>query len=305
MLVLNWNGRPFLQECLSSLKEQDYEGFETVLVDNGSTDGSADYVRDAFPRVRIFSLPENLGFCGANNKAIQESLSRGIKYVLLLNNDTFVAPRFVREIIKAAEDDPEVAVVCPKIFWARRPNVFWYAGADLNLWLGRARHRGYNQEDHGQFDSRTVITLATGCAMLVRCSAIAEVGMLNEDLWAYAEDLEWGLRFQQAGYKLRFAPTARVWHYDGSTNVVAGSQAIRLYYSTRNLLHIGMKYCRWWQVPTFLLGFLIFHLAFFFALRLMRSDYPALVALYAGVRDALRGSMQRYRGAVFQPTGPS
>lgn len=293
VLVLNWNGRSFLQECLDSLCRQDYKDFEIVLIDNGSTDDSVEYVQSAFPRVRIFRLKQNLGFCGANNLAIQDALSRGSTYVLLLNNDTVIAPNVVGEMMKVIESDPHIAVVCPKIYFARDRNVLWYAGADFSLWTARAKHRGYKRQDDGRFDGQVSITAATGCAMLIRCAAIAEVGMFNESLWAYAEDVEWCIRFRRAGYRLRFAPTAHVWHYDGGANVVAGSQAIRQYYTTRNLLYLGWKYARWWQMPSYAVGFTVTHVLFFILLRLWRSDYEALRALVRGIWDASRGSMYR------------
>lgn len=293
VLVLNWNGKQFLAECLGSLRRQVCTDFETVLVDNGSEDGSVEYVRATFPEVRVFALPQNLGFCVANNMAMQDALSRGADFVLFVNNDTFVAPNFVQEMMKAIHDEPQVAVVCPKIYLAHQPRRLWYAGGDFSLWTARARLRGYNREDHGQFDGLTSITMATGCAMLVRGSASQRVGGFNETLWAYAEDLELSIRFRLAGYEQRFAPNAHMWHLDGGTNVVRGSQAIRQYYSTRNLLYLGRMYARWWQLPTYLLGFTVFEVVFYSLLRLFRADYPAFKAIYRGLWDALRGTMNR------------
>jgi hypothetical protein len=291
VIVLNFNGRGFLADCLDSLNRQTFSNFETVVVDNGSSDGSVALVHERYPRVQVLALDKNYGFSIAYNVALQRTISQGTEYALLLNNDTFVAPNFVEEMLETIENDCMVGAVCPKIYFADQPNAFWYAGGDFSLWTARARHRGWRKTDSGQFDDQREITLATGCAMLVRCSALREVGLLDEQLWAYLEDVEWSVRFLKKGYRLAFASKARLWHCDGGTWVRllgAGSQFKRQYLSTRNMILLARKHVRWWQLPTYCGGFLVNHLAFYTALRLWRRDFKALLAIYRGLWHGLR-----------------
>jgi GT2 family glycosyltransferase len=126
--------------------------------------------------------------------------------------------------------------------------------------------------------------------MLVRCSALHDVGLLDEQFWAYAEDLDWSLRSLQRGYRLMLAPKARIWHHDGATSVkLMGlrSQAIRQFFSARNMVFVARKHVHWWQMPTHAVGFMISHIAFYTALRLWRRDFRALSAIYKGVSHGL------------------
>jgi GT2 family glycosyltransferase len=291
VIVLNFNGMHLLPACLDSLAAQSGADIDTVVIDNASTDGSADLVAKKYPWVRFIALEENSGFSIANNVAMREALERGSDYVLLLNNDTFAAPDFVSQMLTIIESDSKIAVASPKIFFAHRPDRLWYAGGDFSLWTGATSHRGWKEIDRGQFDHVQEVSQATGCAMLVRCSAMHDVGLLDEQFWIYAEDLDWSVRFVKKGYRIAFAPDAHLWHLDGATNVKslgAGSQAVRQFLSTRNMIFVMRKHVRWWQLPTYVLGFMWHHIAFYTALRLWRQDFRALWAIYRGIAQGLR-----------------
>jgi GT2 family glycosyltransferase len=291
VIVLNFNGRDFLVDCLDSLNRQSFSNFETVVVDNGSSDGSITLVRERYPQVQVLALDKNYGFSIANNVALQRTLAQGTEYALLLNNDTVVSPNFVEEMVEVLEGDFMVGAACPKIYFVNQPETFWYAGGDFSLWTARARHRGWRKTDIGQFDDQHAITLATGCALIVRCGALRQVGLLDEQLWAYLEDVEWSVRFLEKGYRIAFASKACVWHHDGGTSVRllgAGSQVRRQYLSTRNMILLARKHARWWQLPSYCGGFFVNHIAFYTALRLWRRDFKALLAIYQGLWDGLR-----------------
>jgi GT2 family glycosyltransferase len=291
VIVLTCNGRELLRACLESLGRQTFTDFETVVIDNGSTDGSLEMLAQDFPAARAIGLPENRGFSIANNVALRDALARGFEFVMLLNNDTIAGPDAVGELLAAIGADERVAAVCPKIYFAAQPDLLWYAGADFSLWTARLVQIGWKRKDVGQFDHRLRVSVATGCAVLLRASALKDVGLLDETLWAYLEDVEWSIRFLRSGYSLRLAPRAHVRHHDGATWVgalCAGSQAKRQYYSTRNMILIGWKHARWWQMPTYLSGVLLNELAFYTALRVFRRDYRALWAIYRGVGAAIK-----------------
>lgn len=293
-VILNWNSHEMTAECIRSLLAMDAQNLEILLVDNGSSDGSAEILSRAFPQITVQRQESNLGFAAGCNVGIRHALAHRAEYILLLNNDTLVSRDFIREMLAAAECDPRIAAVCPKIYFADQPHLLWYAGADFSLWTGTPKHRGWKQIDRGQFDDYREITQATGCAMLVRCSALRAVGLLDEQFWAYAEDLDWSVRFLKSGYLLTFAPKAHLWHYDGATSVKSmgsGSQAIRQFFSTRNMVLVARKHLRWWQIPSYILGFGITHILLYTGLRLWRCDFPALLAIYRGLAQGLRAPL--------------
>jgi len=257
-----------------------------LLVDNDSRDGSVDYVRQNFPEVMILSLRDNWGFCAGNNRGIQQALEMGFESILLLNNDTTLAADCVEQMHRVLDSDPAIAAVCPKIYFAGERNRLWYAGAEFSLWTSLSRYLGWKQQDVGQHDQIRPVSQGTGCAMLVRRSVIEKVGVLNPSYWAYVEDLEWSVRFLQYGFRVMYAPAARVWHEDGGAFVSAGSQDRRQYFTTRNLLYLCRQHVRWFQLPSFLLGFLIFHVMYYGGLRLVRKDYRAFLAMLRGIADS-------------------
>ena len=296
VIILNWNNHKMTSECVRSVLAVDAMNFKIIVVDNGSSDGSPQILAQEFPQMTVLPQETNLGFAAGCNVGVRHALAEGAEYVLLLNNDTFVARDFLSEMLTIMETDPKIGAVSPKVYFVHPPDKIWYAGADFSLWTGTVRHRGWKEIDHGQFDHLKEITRATGCAMLVRCSALGDVGLLDEQFWAYAEDLDWSLRFLKQGYRLIYAPRARLWHYDGATSVKSmgrGSEALRQFLGTRNMVFIARKHLRWWHVPTHLLAFAFNHLAFYTALRLWRRDFPALVALYRGLSQGLRSSLKR------------
>ena len=294
VVILNWNSREMTADCIRSLRTTTGPDFKILIVDNGSTDGSAENLAQEFPEITVLPQGRNLGFAAGCNVGMRYALAHAADYVLLLNNDTVVASDLICEMLAAIKGDPGIAVVCPKIYFAEQPETLWYAGADSSLWTGTAKHRGWKEHDRGQYDHHQEITQATGCAMLVRCNVLPEVGLLDEQFWAYAEDLDWSVRFLKRGYRLAFSPKARVWHRCGATAVksmCAGSQAIRQFLSTRNLVFVGRKHLRWWQAPTCILGFMFSHIAFYIALRLWQHDFQALWAIFRGLGQGLRASL--------------
>ncbi len=297
IIIPNWNGRQMTAECIRSLLAMDYTNFAILVVDNGSTDGSIEMLRREFPRVTVLPQSRNLGFAAACNVGIRHALRDHIEYVLLLNNDTFVASDVLREMLVVIQSNARIAAVCPKMYFAERPQILWYAGADFSLWSGTPKHRGWKALDRGQFDHRQEITQATGCAMLVRCSALREVGLFDEQLWAYVEDLEWSVRARKKGYCLAFAPKARLWHHDGATAVKSlgsGSQSVRQFLSTRNMIFLARKHLSWWHVPSYALGFVLNHIVFYTALRMWQRDFNAVRAIYQGLAEGLHTSLDSH-----------
>ncbi len=213
VVVINWNGLADTSECLESLRGIAYPSYQTIVVDNGSSGDDVRLLRERFgEQIRIIASPDNLGFAGGANLAIRETINRGDDYVLLLNNDMTVDSRFLDELVRAAEERPDAAALCPKIYFREQPTVICSTGGRVNAWAGIARQVGRGEEDRGQYERVAVRDYADGAAMLIRRQALDRVGLLDEEYFAYWEETDWCARAAEAGYKCYYVPSARVWH---------------------------------------------------------------------------------------------
>jgi GT2 family glycosyltransferase len=236
-VVLNWNGGDDTLAALESLV-----GVDTVCVDNGSDDGSPDAVAARFPSVELIRTGVNLGFSGGNNVGIRRALARGADWVLLLNNDAVADPGLPAALAAAAAERPDAGVLACKVFFADPPDVLMYAGGRVNLRLGYwGRQDGFGQRDDGRFDTLRDVDRATGAAMAVSRAAIERAGLLDESLFAYAEDTEWCLRLREAGFGVVFVPDAKVWHV-GSASTGGMRSPTSIYYDTRNMIAVAERH---------------------------------------------------------------
>ncbi len=235
IVVLNWNGRADTLACLGSLARLDYLAHGVVVVDNGSTDDSVAAVRASYPQVTLIETGENLGYVGGNNVGLEHARAMRADYALLLNNDTEVAPDFLRLLVEAAEANPATGIVGPTIYYFDRPDVIWSAGGAIDWGRGRTSMIGLDEVDQGQF-GHTVrpVDFVTGCALLIKMSVVEQVGMLDPRFFAYYEEAEWCVRASQAGFKILHVPQAKIWHKISPDAREASPQVH--YYMTRNRL---------------------------------------------------------------------
>ena len=215
IVVLNWNGledtRALLQ-TLRACRAPDGWRLATLVVDNGSRDGSAGTLGAEFPEIRVLALAENRRFAGGNNAGIQDALGRGADAVMLLNNDTEADPALCERLLLALEQDPAAGAAAPLIYFAPPSPVIWYAGGQCVPALGWTAHRGLRRRDDGRFRSVERTGYLTGCCLVATRAAWQRVGLLDERYYIYAEDADWCLRARAAGFELLFVPTARLWH---------------------------------------------------------------------------------------------
>lgn len=235
VVVLNWNGLRDTLECLESLSHLDYPRYRVVVVDNGSTDGSPAAIRARFPEMEVIETGENLGYAGGNNVGLRYALAQGADYVLLLNNDTEVAPDMLRRLVEAAEGAPGVGVAGPTICYHDRPEIIWSAGGGIDRRRGRTWMIGLDEPDDGRFGAEPrEVDFVTGCAMLVRAAALREAGLLDERFFMYYEEVEWCARIRRAGYRIIHVPTAKMWHKIFPQ--AQSDSALVHYYMSRNRL---------------------------------------------------------------------
>lgn len=211
IVILNWRRPKDTLACLGSLARLDYPSFEIVVVDNGSGDGSPALIRERFPHVGMIENGCNLGFAAACNVGIGEVLRHGVDYVLLLNEDTEVAPDLVDILVRVAEADPTIGILGPKIYYYDQTDRIWSAGGQVGR-FGIPQHRCVDEVDQSAPDWVRDVDYVTGCAMLVRRQVIDLVGMLDERFFAYYEETEWCARARRAGFRVVYVPDARMWH---------------------------------------------------------------------------------------------
>jgi GT2 family glycosyltransferase len=233
VVITNYNGRRYLPDCLSSLADQTYRDFETILVDNASTDGSVEFVEENYPMVRIIRNRENQGFAGGTNAGIRAA--RG-EYVLTLNNDTRAEPGFIEHLWNAMDIDPAVGMCAAKMLF---PDGSINSTGICISRSGAAWDRGMYEPDHGQYDRPDEVFGPCAGAALYRQEMLEEVGLFDEDFFCYMEDVDLAFRARLAGWACRYVPEARIYHHHGGTAGVGTEFAV--YYGNRNVVWYVVK----------------------------------------------------------------
>jgi GT2 family glycosyltransferase len=235
VIIPTWNGRELLTAALRSLREQRFRDFEVLVVDNGSTDGTAAHVRAQHPEAEVLELAENHGFAGAVNAGIGRA---GGEYVALLNNDMELDPAWLDELVAALDGEPGAGSAACKLRMLHEPGVLDGAG-DVVTWYGATWRRGHGEPDSGQYDELGTVASPCAGAALYRRRALEEVGLFDEAFFAYLEDADWGLRAQLAGWPCRWVPSAVAYHVGGATSRRMGDLETELI--ARNTLALVLK----------------------------------------------------------------
>lgn len=247
MVIVNWNQRDFLRACLVSVSRQSGVEFETIVVDNGSRDGSADVAESEFG-ARVIRNSDNRGFCAANNQGI--AVARG-EFVALLNNDAEAEPGWLAALLRACTRSPEVGMAASKVLVWEDPRRIDKVG-HLIYPDGQNKGRGSGALDSGQYDHEEEVLWPDGCAALYRKEMLDRIGGFDEDFFAYGDDAELGLRARIAGWKCVYTPQAVVRHHRGST--LGKDSAWRLELIERNRLLLAFKLFPWsllWLNPLY------------------------------------------------------
>ena len=232
-VILNTNRREDTLECLTSLLANTYDHHKAIVLDNASTDGSVQAIREQFPTVEILSLTENLGYAGNNNVGIAAALEQGAEWVFVLNEDTILASDCLERLVEAAVADPEIGVLGPLVYHHDEPGIIQTAGGLLgDKW--ESRHLGQDEPDAGQYVHPHAVEWISGCAILVKAEVIRQVGMIDARYFYYWEELEWCVRAGKAGWKIILVPQSKLWH-KGVQRDYQPKPSVT-YYATRNRL---------------------------------------------------------------------
>jgi GT2 family glycosyltransferase len=209
ILIVNWNGLEHLPTCLGSLETQTFTNFEVILVDNGSRDGSSEFVRAHYPWVRLVELEENTGFASGNNRGLERA--RG-EYLVTLNNDTRAEPEWLEVLVGTSEAHPRAGMVASRICAFSDPDLIDSIGMGIcrdGMSRGRFRNRRWSALRLGEVEE---VLFPSACAALYRRAMIEELGFFDEDFFAYAEDVDLGMRARLAGWGAVAATGAVVYH---------------------------------------------------------------------------------------------
>jgi len=255
IMIINYNGLKWLPTCLESVARTDYPRLDVYIVDNGSVDGSVEYVKKNFPWVKVIQHPRNLGFAEGYNRAIRKIEA---DYVALLNSDVEVLnPGWIKLLVDVETKDPmNAAVACKMVSMDDHSRIDSVGGMGIPFWRGFV-DIGRAEYDQGQYDQKGFEPFAfCGGAALIKRVVFLRLGGFDGKFFLYVEDADFSWRLRLQGYKIGFAPDAKIAHYFSGT---AGSKAIdveKLYHCHRNLLRTVIKCCGSslsWSIRNYLL----------------------------------------------------
>ena len=279
IVILNWNGKKFLQEFLPSLVERTPQWAEIIVADNASTDDSLPFLQEHYPSIRIIRNDRNYGFASGYNMALAQVEA---EYYCLLNSDIEVAEGWVEPVIELLDSDKTIAAVQPKILSFSEKNKFEYAGAcggfidKYGYPFCRGRVFGTVEKDNGQYDTRADIFWATGAAMFVRSSVYRTLGGLDDDFFAHMEEIDLCWRIRNHGYRIVVEPRSVVYHVGGGT--LPKNNSFKTFLNFRNNHYLLIKNLPAKRLlPTFLMRLLLDNVAAFtFLLQGHAKDFTAV-----------------------------
>jgi len=304
IIILNWNGLEDTIEGLESLKKITYPNYEVIVVDNGSRGNDAQVLQERFgDYIHLIKNDKNYGFAEGSNIGMRYALENSQPdYILLLNNDTVVDLKFLTEMVRVAEADPAIGIVGAKIYYYDNPNQLQFVWGKIDLWRGRgiqtpkvlSEKIKSVELDKGQYDHIAEADWVTGCCFLVKQSVPENIGLLDESYFSYWEETDYCMRAGKAGFRIVYAPKAKVWHKLGqSVKKVTG---FARYYMVRNRFRFMKKHTTRWQYRCFLIYFFGFYFWLATGYYLIYLHSPALLtSFYRGVKDGLFNSQNRAR----------
>lgn len=241
VLILSYNGKELLEDSVSTYLANDYENFEVVVVDNGSSDGTKEYVEKKFPEARVIRLEDNRGYSGGFNFGLDYAfVKQKADYVLITNNDVKVDKKIVSALVDVASKDEKIGFVTGKAYYYDKPDTLQSTGKyeDPVRWNGE--HIGLREVDRGQYDEVAERFFIDDIFMLVSRQLYEDVGGYDTTFFFQAEEYDWQARGKAAGYKIMYTPHAKLWHKESMT--IGKQSASKAYYDARNPMLVILKH---------------------------------------------------------------
>lgn len=254
VVILNWNGKNYLQQFLPSVMQSTYPDLQVIVADNASTDDSISFLQNNYPQIKIITNKTNEGFASGYNTALKQVQA---DYFILLNSDIEVTPRWIEPVITLMEGDRTIAACQPKLLAFHNKKQFEYAGAsggwidDYGYPFSRGRVFDVCEDDNGQYDDVQPVFWASGAAFFVRANVFNEMKGFDAFFFAHQEEIDLCWRMQLSGYKIYVCPQSVVYHVGGGT--LHKSNPKKVYLNYRNNLIMLYKNWpvgeKWWKIP--------------------------------------------------------
>ena len=288
IIIVNWNGRKFIEKCLNGLRKQTYKNFSIILVDNGSSDGSIALISKNYPEVKTIAFTENLGFATANNIAIK---SVQTEYVGLLNNDAVPHPKWLEHLMKALQENPEAGFAASKMLFYHNPKVIDRAG-DVYTTAATALLRGRGKPSETYNNQEWIFAACAGAA-LYRTRMLEDIGLFDEDFFLLYEDVDLSFRAQLRGYKCLYVPEAIVYHMASSS--IGDDSPISVYYSHRNLEWVYVHNMPAGLIKRTIVPHIVYDIVAFFFFVAKGRGGPFIKAKWHALKGLNRALKKRYR----------
>lgn len=241
VLVLSYNGKDLLDECLSSYLNNVYNNFEVIVIDNGSTDGTKEWVNAHYPKVYVLRTEINLKYSGGLNFGLQYAFNKlQADYVLITNNDVKADNKLISALVETAITNVNIGFVIGKVYYYDEPGIFQTVGKKEDPVLWNSGHIGKGQKDEGQFDTISERAFCDDIYWLVKRELYNITGGYDTEFAFQGEDFDWQVRAKREGYKIMYTPNAKLWHKESMT--IGKSSPLKAYYDARNPLIVHMKY---------------------------------------------------------------
>lgn len=254
VVIPTFNNKELVLECLKTLVISDTKGFvfKICVVDNGSSDGTSEAIKKGFPKVKLIEESKNLGFVEGCNAGMQWGLSNGFNYITLLNDDTTVDKKLIKNIVIEHKRYKHAGAISAKIYFTKgyeyRKNykeselgkVIWYAGGNIDWANVYGSNRGVDEVDHGQYEETGETEFATGCFVMFKAETLRKVGLYDQRYFAYLEDADHSQRLKRAGWKVLYSPKGHLWHKVAQVSAIGSGT--NDYFLTRNRMVFGLKY---------------------------------------------------------------
>jgi len=283
IIIVNWKQYELTINCLLSLQKVEYKNLEVILVDNESNFEKINKIKSDFNKVEVIESKENLGFAAANNIGIKYAIKNKFEYVMLLNNDTEVNKEFLTPLLNSFQNDNSLGAVQPLIMNYNNRAKVWNAGGYLNIFFGFTYTNKPNNKNRK-------IDWITGCCILLKTKVIKKAGLMDEDFFAYYEDVDWSLRIKKLGYKLDVVESSVIFHHgtksSNNSNFEGNLSSFIHYLNIRNHIYLVKKHSDKFNF----IGVLFYQflkILFYSIYFILRLRFSKLKMVYKGLNDGI------------------
>ena len=292
VVILTWNGKNDVLRCLSTLPRVRYSNWSATVVDNASSDGTLEAVKSAYPEQRVLVMEKNLGFCGGNNRGIQDAVARGADYVLLLNNDTELHPQLLSELVDVARTDPHIGAVGAKNVHMEDHSTVWGAYGWLTYNHNLVTLVGARQPDGAEYTCVRDVDWVIGNGVMMSRAAIAAIGGFDENFFGYHEDVDWCERARGSGFRIVFNGRAIIYHRGfGAAHPDSKMPFPVLYFLGRNAFIFARKHGTLWQQTRYITLFSLYIASQTVWAAIRRDRVKPFLWILRGFLDAVRGRL--------------